>query len=400
MKIASRVSKIETSKTIQVKEKALQMKARGFDVVDLTAGEPDFRTPENACSAGITAIKDGFTYYTANTGIPELREAIAKKLKNDNHLEYNIQQIIVSNGAKQCILNALLALVEEGDEVVFGQPYWVSYPEQVKIAGATPVAVDTSKNNFKLSPELLDKYITSKTRVVILNSPSNPTGVVLEPKEIEAIAAYLQNHNIWIITDEIYEKIIFDNIKHVSIATFGNLSEKCLVINGVSKSYAMTGWRIGYAAGPVEVIKAMSKIQSHYTSNPASISQKAALAAITGPQGEIEHMRQTFEKRRDYIRSRLDSHPYFSYVFPQGAFYFFINVSKAYGCKVDDIIIDNSVKFCTYLTEKSYLVTVPGSGFGADEYIRFSYAASQADLEKGMDRLITSMDEMVSKKMI
>jgi len=398
MKLASRISKIETSKTIQVKEKALQLKAQGYDVIDLTAGEPDFNTPAFVRAAGVKAIEEGFTRYTANTGIPELRDAIARKLKSDNNLDYTPEQIIVSNGAKQAILNTLMALVEEGDEVLLPLPYWVSYPEQIKIAGAKPVFIDTRESNFKVTPELIDKHLTPRTRALILNSPSNPTGVVLTPDEIRNLAEILMKHKIWIISDEIYEKIIFDGLKHVSIATFGDLIERTIVINGFSKSFAMTGWRIGYAAGPLPVVKAMSKIQSHYTSNASSISQKAALAALNGPQDEIEKMRVTFEQRRNYIRNRLNSRPYFNYVNPQGAFYFFIKVSEAYGYRKNDVIIDNSINFCTFLTENSYLVGVPGAAFGADDYIRLSFAASQSELEKGMDRLIETMDKMVESK--
>ncbi|MEJ2633894.1 MAG: pyridoxal phosphate-dependent aminotransferase [Calditrichia bacterium] len=395
MKLASRLSRVEASKTLQVKEKALQLKAQGIDVVDLTAGEPDFNTPANICQAGIEAINNGFTRYTANTGIPELREAIARKLKKDNNLEFSADQIIVSNGAKQSILNALFALVEEGDEVLFASPYWVSYPEQVKIAGAVPRIIDTTKTNFKINPESLEKSITSKTRAIILNSPCNPTGVVYTEEELRALADILIRKDIWIIADEIYEKIIFDNLKHVSIATFGNLIEKSIVINGVSKSYAMTGWRIGYAAGPPAAVKGMSKIQSHYTSNASSISQKAALEALIGPQQEIERMRQTFEARRNMICTQLNSRPYFSYVNPRGAFYFFIRVSDMYGCKCGDYLITDSVNFSTYFTENYHLVTVPGAAFGADDYIRISFATSEAQIEKGMKLLINGMDQMM-----
>jgi aspartate aminotransferase len=398
MKIASRISKIEASKTLQVKEKALIMKGEGLDVVDLTAGEPDFNTPTYICQAGIDAINSGFTKYTANTGIPELRKIISVKLKIDNKLEYSPDQIIVSNGAKQAILNALLALVDDGDQVILPSPYWVSYPEQIKIAGGKPLIIDTSKNEFKINPELLKRHVTDQTRVIILNSPGNPTGVVYTSKEIEAIATFLENCDIWIISDEIYEKIIFDGLIHTSIASFGSLLEKTIVINGFSKSYSMTGWRIGYAAGPLEVVKSMSKIQSHYTSNASSISQKAALTALKEKSDDIEKMRKIFEERRNYLRSKLDSRPYFSYVNPQGAFYFFINISSAFGCKDGDQIIDNSIKFSTYVTEKYRVVTVPGAAFGADQYIRFSFAASDEDLEKGIQRLIEAMDNMLELK--
>jgi aspartate aminotransferase len=398
MKIAYRISKIEASKTLQVKEKALMLKGEGLDVIDLTAGEPDFNTPPYICQAGIDAINSGFTKYTANTGIPELRKQISAKLKLENNLDYSSEQIIVSNGAKQAILNALLAVVDDEDQVILPSPYWVSYPEQIKIAGGKPLIIDTSKNEFKINPELLKSYMTDKSRAIILNSPGNPTGVVYTSEEIEALANFLKNYSIWIISDEIYEKIIFDGLKHVSIASFGSLIEKTIVINGFSKSYSMTGWRIGYAAGPIHVVKAMSKIQSHYTSNASSISQKAALTALQEKSDDIEMMRRKFEERRNYVRSELDSRPYFTYVNPQGAFYFFIKISAAFGCKDGDQIIDDSVKFSTYVTEKYRVVTVPGAAFGADQYIRLSFAASDKDLEKGIQHLIEAMDNMLEMK--
>lgn len=398
MKIAYRISKIEASKTLQVKEKALMLKGEGLDVIDLTAGEPDFNTPPYICQAGIDAINSGFTKYTANTGIPELRKQISAKLKLENNLDYSSEQIIVSNGAKQAILNALLAVVDDEDQVILPSPYWVSYPEQIKIAGGKPLIIDTSKNEFKINPELLKSYMTDKSRAIILNSPGNPTGVVYTSEEIEALANFLKNYSIWIISDEIYEKIIFDGLKHVSIASFRSLIEKTIVINGFSKSYSMTGWRIGYAAGPIHVVKAMSKIQSHYTSNASSISQKAALTALQEKSDDIEMMRRKFEERRNYVRSELDSRPYFTYVNPQGAFYFFIKISAAFGCKDGDQIIDDSVKFSTYVTEKYRVVTVPGAAFGADQYIRLSFAASEKDLEKGIQHLIEAMDNMLEMK--
>ena len=395
MQISDLISRIQASKTIQVKEKALALKAAGKEVIDLTAGEPDFQTPQYIKEAGIKAIKDGFTKYTQNTGIPSLRQKIAQKLKTDNHLEYSPDQIIVSNGAKQCILNALMAIMNPGDEVLMQSPYWVSYPEQAVIAGGKPVVIETRQSDWKIVPQELNKKISPRTRVIILNSPSNPTGIVYSREELNSLAEVLQDKDIWIISDEIYEKIIFDGKKHFSIAAFDNLIEKCIVINGFSKSYSMTGWRLGYAAGPAAIIKAMSKIQSHYTSNASSISQKAAEAALTGPEDEVIQMTTIFEQRRDYIKGRLDSKPYFDYIFPQGAFYFFIDVSKIFGKKVGNQIISNSVDFSAFVTENYYLVSVPGVAFGADNFIRISFAASQEQLEIGMNRLIQAMDDLV-----
>ncbi len=398
MKLASRIASIEASKTLQVKEKALELQAKGADVTDLTAGEPDFPTPDNIRQAGVEAIQNGFTRYTANTGIPALREAIARKLEEDNKLKYSPDQIIVSNGAKQSILNALFALVEEGDEVLLQSPYWVSYPEQVKIAGAKPVIMETQTNGFKITSEMLQEHITPQTRAIILNSPSNPTGVVYSPQELSALAEILLKRDIWVITDEIYEKIVFDGIKQTSIATLGDLINKSIVVNGFSKAYSMTGWRIGYAAGPMAAVKAMSKIQSHYTSNASSISQKAAVAALTGAQDKIEQMRKTFEERRNYILEKLDGHKYLSYVYPQGAFYLFIKISDVFGCRCEGNLIDDSVTFATYLTEKYHLVTVPGVAFGADDYIRISFATSMDQIKRGVEQLIAGMDRMMEMK--
>ncbi len=398
MKLAKRIERVEASKTLQVKEKALQLQAQGIAVIDLTAGEPDFRTPANIARAGIRAIEEGFTHYTANTGIPELRRSIAEKLKKDNGLNYTPEQIVVSNGAKQSVLNALFAVVGAGDEVIIPAPYWVSYPEQVKIAEASPVIVDTSAAGFKLTPELLEAHLTERTRAIILNTPCNPTGVVYSPGELSELAAILAKRDIWIISDEIYEKIIFDGLSHRSIASLQNLSEKSIVINGFSKSYAMTGWRVGYAAAPLPVAKAMAKIQSHYTSNASSISQKAALEALNGPQEEVEFMRREFEKRRDYIREKLSDQPFLSFVNPQGAFYFFIKVSRVYGCRCESGLIQNSIDFATYLAEKYHLVTVPGAAFGADAYIRLSFANSLEQIQLGIERLLEGMRAMLRQK--
>ena len=396
--ISSRLSKIEASKTLQVKEKALELKAKGIDVVDLTAGEPDFNTPENICLAGIEAIKKGFTKYTANTGIPKLREAICDKLKKDNDLTFTPDQIVASNGAKQSILNALFALLNENDEVILPMPYWVSYPEQIKLAGGIPAIIDTTKKEFKLSADDLAKKLNPRTKAIILNSPCNPTGIVYTAGELSKLAKVLEKHDLWIISDEIYEKIIFDGLKHTSIATFGDLIQKSIIINGFSKSHAMTGWRLGYSAAPLNITKAMSKIQSHYTSNASSISQQAGLAALQTPDLEIEKMRSTFEKRRNLVLSFLKKRDYFSFAYPQGAFYFFIKVSDVFGSRIDGQIIDDSVKFSSYITENFHVVTVPGIAFGTDEYIRISFATSTEQIEKGMEKLISAMDNLMSLK--
>jgi aspartate aminotransferase len=398
MQISERSSQVEASKTLQVKEKALELKARGIDVIDLTAGEPDFNTPENICRAGIDAINKGFTKYTANTGIPKLREAICAKLKSDNDLTFTPEQIVVSNGAKQSILNALFAIINPGDEVILPMPYWVSYTEQIKLAGGIPSIIDTTKTGFKLSPNDLTDRLNSRTKAIIINSPSNPTGIVYTSEELAVLAEILAKYDVWIITDEIYEKIIFDGLQHTSIASFGDLLQKSIVINGFSKSHAMTGWRLGYSAAPLSVTKAMAKIQSHYTSNASSISQHAGLAALQTPVTEIEKMREEFEIRRNKVISILKSRDYFSFAHPQGAFYFFVKVSDVFGSRIDNQVIDSSVKFSAYITENYHVVTVPGIAFGSDDYIRISFATSLEQLELGMGKLISAMDNLRTLK--
>lgn len=393
MHTAELSKRIEQSETLRVKEKALQLKQQGVDVVDLTAGEPDFPTPSNICDAGIKAIKDGFTRYTANAGMPELRQAIVEKFKKDNNLTYTTNQIIVSAGAKQALTNAVLTVAEKGDEVIIIAPYWVSYLQQVRLANATPVIIDSSKTGFKITPQQLETHINSKTRLLIFNSPSNPTGIVYTPDELAALAEVLAKHEVWIVSDEIYEKIIFDDFTHKSFAQFPDLFEKTIVINGVSKAYSMTGWRIGYAAGPSEVIKGMGKIQSHYAMAP-SISQKAAIEALTGDQSNIEKMRQTFEKRRNLLVQKLKDYPDIKYAYPQGAFYLFVDISSTFGKKWNGKTIENCLDFSEYLIESQYLVVVPGSSFGAPNFIRLSFAASDKELEAGFTRLISSLKSL------
>lgn len=390
MYIAKLSKRIEQSETLRVKEKALQLKQQGVDVVDLTAGEPDFPTPSHICEAGINAIREGFTRYTANTGTPELRQAIIEKFKRDNNLTYAMNQIIVSAGAKQGLTNAVLTLAEKGDEVIIIAPYWVSYLQQVRLANAKPIIIDSSKTGFKVTPQDLESHINANTRLIIFNSPSNPTGIVYTPDELAGLAEVLTKHGIWIVSDEIYEKIIFDDYTHKSFAQFPELFNKTIVINGVSKAYSMTGWRIGYAAGPSDVIKGMAKVQSHYAMAP-SISQKAALEALTGDQSNIEKMRQTFEKRRNFLIEKLKEYPDIKYAYPQGAFYLFIDISSTFGKKWNGKAIKNCLDFSEYLIESQYLVVVPGSGFGSPNYIRLSFAASDKELEEGITRLLASL---------
>ncbi len=394
MKIASRVQAIAKSETIRVKEKALQLKAQGVAVLDLTAGEPDFPTPENICQAGINAIEGGFTKYTAAAGIPELRQAVAEKLFRENGLRYEPSQIIIAAGAKPAIATALSVLLEPGQEVMIQAPYWVSYPEQIKLAGGKPVVIPTFDTQFKLTPELLKQYVTPNTVGLIFNSPSNPTGIVYTQQEMAALAETIQELDLWVISDEIYEKLIFDGLTHHSMAAFPGMLERTIVINGVSKAYAMTGWRIGYAAGPQEVIQAMGKLQSH-TATATSISQKAALEALTGDQSAVEAMRQKFEERRNFMMAGFDTIPALTPVRPQGAFYVFVDVSNVLGKTANGQTITSSLDFCNYLIESEHLVAVPGGGFGAPNFIRLSFANSDdtlkqalAALKRGVERLM------------
>ncbi|WP_297213004.1 MULTISPECIES: pyridoxal phosphate-dependent aminotransferase [Thermodesulfovibrio] len=394
--IAERAKKIKPSPTLSVDSKAKELKAKGFDVVNFGVGEPDFDTPEHIKEAAIKAIKDGFTKYTPVGGIDELKEAIVEKLEKENGLKYGKENILVSCGAKHSLYNIAQALFGPGDEVIIPAPYWVSYPDQVLINDAQPVIVETyEEDNFTIRPELLKEKITKKTKALILNSPSNPTGFIYDRKTLERIAEIALQHNIYIISDEIYEKLIYDGESHVSIASLGDeIKEKTIVVNGLSKSHAMTGWRIGYAAGPVEIIKTMTKIQSQSTSNPTSIAQKAAVAALKGPQDSVEGMRKEFEKRRNYLVNELNNINGISCRMPKGAFYAFPNISKVLGKKNDGKNIENSMELSIYLLEKALVALVPGSAFGAEGFIRISYATSMENLKKGIERIKEAVDDL------
>ncbi|ACI21177.1 MULTISPECIES: pyridoxal phosphate-dependent aminotransferase [Thermodesulfovibrio] len=394
--IAERTKKVKPSPTLAVDSKAKELKAKGFDVVNFGVGEPDFDTPEHVKEAAIKAIRDGFTKYTPVGGIDELKEAIIDKLERDNGLKYGKENILVSCGAKHSLYNIAQALFGPGDEVMIPSPYWVSYPDQVLINDAQPVIVETyEEDNFMLQPEVLENKITPKTKALILNSPSNPTGFIYSKKVLEKVAEIALKHNIYIISDEIYEKLIYDDEKHISIASLGEeIKEKTIVVNGLSKSHAMTGWRIGYAAGPVEIIKTMTKIQSQSTSNPTSIAQKAAVAALSGPQDCVEKMRQEFERRRNYLVAGLNSIGGISCKMPKGAFYAFPNISKVLGKKVSNNQINSSMDLSIYLLEQAKVALVPGSAFGAEGYIRISYATSMENLSKGIERIRKALEEL------
>lgn len=389
MSLADRVKSIKPSPTLAVDAKAKAMKAEGIDVVGFGAGEPDFNTPENIKQAAIKAINDNYTRYLPVPGTDELKDAIINKLKTDNGITYDRSEVIVSTGAKHSLYNIAQALYGPGDEVIIPAPYWVSYPDQVLLNDATPVIVQTNlQDGFVLTPDAFKAAITPRTKALILNSPSNPTGMGYDRKALEAIAAIAVEHNIYVVSDEIYEKIVYDGFRHVSIASLGDdIKALTLTVNGLSKSHAMTGWRMGYAAGPKDVIGAMSKIQSQSTSNTCSIVQKASVEALNGPQEFIGVMVTEFDKRRKYIVGRLNALPGVECPTPQGAFYVFPKVSSYYGRSFGGKKMANSADISAYLLDEAKVAVVSGDAFGADEYIRLSYATSMSVIEKGMDRI-------------
>ncbi len=389
MGIAKRASAIKPSPTLATAAKAKAMKAQGIDVVDFGVGEPDFDTPDNVKEAAKRAIQSGFTKYTPASGTDELKEAVIEKFKKDNGLQYEKSQILVSCGAKHSLYNVAEALFDPGDEVIIPSPYWVSYPDQVLLNDAKPVIVETTEaEGFKLSARKLEKAVTKKTKALVLNSPSNPTGLAYDRKTLEEIAAIAVKHGFYVISDEIYEKLLYDGFTHVSIASLGpKIKDLTIVVNGVSKSHAMTGWRIGYAAGPKDVITAMANIQSQSTSNPASISQKAAVEALRGPQDFIRIMNVEFDKRRKFMVERLNRIKGFSCLMPVGAFYAFPRVSALYGKSAGGKTIRNSSDFAAFLIEEAKVALVSGDAFGADAHIRLSYATSMEIIEKGLNRI-------------
>lgn len=379
IKINKRIKEIVASSTLAITAKAKELKAKGCDVVNFAAGEPDFGTPEHIKEAAIRAIGDGFTKYTPSIGALDLREAIVEKFKKDNGLEYEISQIAVSCGAKHSIFCILQVLVDEGDEVLIPAPYWVSYPEMVKLAGATTKILQTTTDtNFKITAQQLSQSITDKTKLLILNSPSNPTGMVYAKEELESIAEVCVKNNIFVISDEIYEKFIYESNEYVSIASIGKeIYDLTITVNGVSKSSAMTGWRIGYSAGSKEIISYMKKFQDHSTSNPASISQKAALQALKETKENFEAMRIEFKKRRDLITSAFDGINDVSYIMPQGAFYLFCDFSK----------IGESLLIAKKILDDVNVAMIPGEGFGAPGFMRISFATSCERIEEGTKRI-------------
>ncbi len=388
IKIANRAKAIKPSPTLSVSNKATELKSQGINVINFGVGEPDFDTPGYIKEAGKKAIDENYTRYTSAAGFPDLREAICQKLKKDNHLDYKPSEILVTPGAKSAIMEILMTICDPRDEVLIPAPYWVSYISQVELVDAFPILLPTSRTTgFKITPEQLDESIRSHStpKAVIINSPNNPTGIVYNRSELEKIAEICLKHNIVIISDEIYEKLIYDGEEHVSIASLSDeVKENTIVINGVSKAYAMTGWRLGYAAASEEIIKRAARIQGHMTSCVNSVAQRAALAAMTNDDGSMEEMRKVFEKRRNYLVERLNTMKNVTCAMPRGAFYAMPNVS--YYLFNNKKGITNSVELCEYLIDKFHVALVPGSAFGADRYVRFSYANSLENIEEGLDR--------------
>jgi aspartate aminotransferase len=380
MEISERAAQLTPSLTLSIDSKAKAMKAEGIDVCGFGAGEPDFDTPEHIKAAAIEALQAGFTKYTPSAGIPELRAAIAEKFAADNGLTYRPGQVIVSNGAKHSCYNAILATCQPGDEVIIPAPYWVSYPDMVRLAGAEPVIVPTmERNNWKMRPEDFENAMTPRTKMLIMNTPCNPTGSVYTREELEAIVEVASGEDIYILSDEIYEKLVYDDAKHVSIASLSQEAyDLTITVNGFSKSYAMTGWRLGYLAAPEAVAKAVDSIQSHTTANPSSFSQRGALAALKGDQQAVSDMRDEFDMRRNYMIDRLSKIPNVTAVKPQGAFYVLLNISQ---------LGLTSQNFADRLLSKANVAVVPGAAFGDDRTIRLSYATSIDIIKKGLDRL-------------
>ncbi len=396
LKISNRLKLVQPSPTLTISNKANEMIAHGIDVVNFGVGEPDFNTPEYIKRAAIDAIEANFTRYTANAGIPELRRAICNKLLRDNHLKYEPKQILVSPGAKAAILNVLIAVCDVQDQVLMPAPYWVSYPYQAILANAEPVIIPTSEeNNYKLTALALEEAIKTHpcSKVLLLNSPNNPTGAVYTKKELEEIAEICLKYKILVISDEIYERLVYDDTEHISIASISpEMQEQTIVINGVSKAYAMTGWRLGYAAGPSNIIAAAGRVQEHATSCVNSITQKACVVALTEEDDSIENMRKEFEKRRNFLFTELNKLPHINCFKPQGAFYIMPNIG--WYLEHNKQYINDCDQFCEILLEKHYVALVAGTSFGLDTNVRFSYANSMENLEKGVKRFEAFLEEL------
>lgn len=387
--LSNKAKAVKPSSTLAITAKAKELKAKGIDVVGFGAGEPDFNTPDNINNAAIQAIRDGFTKYTPASGIMELKEAISQKFKTFNHLNYSPEQIVISNGGKHSLINVFSAILNPGDEVMIPAPYWLSYPEMVKLQDGIPVAVTTKKENgYKVTVEELEAAFTDKTKALVLNSPCNPTGMLYTKGELEAIAAFVVEKDIYVVADEMYEYLTYDDAEHISIGSLNDeVYARTITVSGVSKSYAMTGWRIGYTGSSLEIAKLMSSVQSHSASNPNSIAQKATVEAINGPQETIQYMKERFDERRKYMVERIAKMPYISCVEPKGAFYVFIDVSEAVAMKYKGEVVGSSAKLADIMINDFNVALIPCEDFGIENHIRLSYAISLENIEKGLDRL-------------
>ncbi len=394
--LSDRLNRLSPSATLAMSQKSSEMKAQGIDVINLSVGEPDFNTPDHIKDAAKKAVDENYSRYSPVPGYPELRKAIVTKLQKENNLEYGLNEVMVSNGAKQCVCNAVMALVNNGDEVIVPAPYWVSYPQMVKLAGGTPVYVNAGfEQNFKMTPQQLEAAITPKTKMLILCSPSNPTGSVYSKEELKALAEVIRRHDdLYVLADEIYEHINYVG-RHESIAQFDGMKERCIIVNGVSKAYAMTGWRIGYMAAPEWIIKGCNKLQGQYTSGPCSVSQKAAEAAYTLDQGCVEDMRLAFERRRNLVVKLAKEIEGLEVNVPEGAFYLFPKCSSFFGKHTDGYVINNATDLAMYLLEVGHVATVSGDAFGDPECIRFSYATSDDNLREAMRRIKETLARLV-----
>ena len=398
-KLAERLNRLATSATLAMSQKSAEMKAQGIDVINLSVGEPDFNTPDGIKAAAKQAVDDNWSRYSPVPGYADLRQAIVAKLKNENHLDYSADEILVSNGAKQCVCNAVMALVDDGEEVIIPTPYWVSYPQMALLAGAKPVHIRAGiEQNFKITPEQLEAAITPKTRMLILCSPSNPTGSVYTRDELQALAEVVLRHDdLYVLADEIYEHIIYIG-HHESIAQFPGMKERTIIVNGVSKAYAMTGWRIGFMAAPQWIVKGCNKLQGQYTSGPCSVSQKAAQAAYTLPQDCVEEMRQAFERRRDLIVELASQIPGLEVNRPDGAFYLFPKCSSFFGktCTSGEtsVTINNSTDLAMYLLTEAHVATVGGDAFGDPDCFRMSYATSDENIREALKRIASALAKL------
>lgn len=394
-KLSERVNRLAPSATLAMSQKSSEMKAQGIDVINLSVGEPDFNTPDHIKTAAKEAIDENYSKYSPVPGYPDLRKAIVDKLHRENQLDYEVAEILVSNGAKQSVCNTLMALVDEGEEVIIPAPYWVSYPQMVKLAGGNPTIVKTGfAQEFKISPTQLEAAITSKTKVIILCSPSNPTGSVYSQSELEGLAHVILKHeDLYVIADEIYEHINYVG-KHESIAQFPGMKERTIIVNGISKAYAMTGWRIGYIAAPEWIVKGCNKLQGQYTSGPCSISQRAAIAAYTQSQACVEEMRQAFQRRRDLIVKLAKDIHGLEVIEPKGAFYLFPKCNYFFGKSTNGYYIKNSTDLSMYLLEKAHVATVGGDAFGEPNCLRMSYATSDENIQKAFRRIKNALEQL------